>query len=69
MLRVTLKGVRGHLLRFLLTALAITLGVSLVSNLAAGVSPTPLSAEEVLAAGRAALPRLTALLGGVLDRL
>ena len=45
------------------------LGVSLVSNLAAGVSPTPLSAEEVLAAGRAALPRLTALLGGVLDRL
>jgi purine-nucleoside phosphorylase len=45
------------------------LGVSLVSNLAAGVSPTPLSAEEVVAAGRAALPRLTALLGGVLDRL
>jgi len=32
MLRVTLKGVRGHLLRFLLTALAVTLGVSLVSG-------------------------------------
>jgi purine-nucleoside phosphorylase len=45
------------------------LGVSLVSNLAAGVSPTPLSAEEVLDAGRAALPRLTALLNGVLDLL
>ena len=48
---------------------ADVLGVSLVSNLAAGVSPTPLSADEVLAAGRAALPRLTALLAGVLDRL
>jgi len=39
------------------------------ARISAGVSPTPLSAEEVLAAGRAALPRLTALLGGVLDRL
>ena len=40
-----------------------------VPKLAAGVSPTPLSAQEVLAAGRAALPRLTALVGGVLDQL
>ena len=48
---------------------AAVLGVSLVSNLAAGVSPTPLSAEEVLAAGHAALPRLSTLLAGVLDRL
>jgi putative ABC transport system permease protein len=32
MLRVTLKGVRGHLLRFILTALAVTLGVSLVAG-------------------------------------
>jgi purine-nucleoside phosphorylase len=48
---------------------ADVLGISLVSNLAAGVSPTPLSAEEVLDAGRAALPRLTALLSGLLDRL
>lgn len=45
------------------------LGVSLVSNLAAGISPVPLSAEDVLAAGRAALPRLGALLAGLLDRL
>ncbi|HEX5495507.1 MAG TPA: purine-nucleoside phosphorylase [Mycobacteriales bacterium] len=45
------------------------LGVSLVSNLAAGISPVPLSAEDVLAAGRAALPRLGALLAGVVDRL
>lgn len=45
------------------------LGIALVSNLAAGVSPTPLSAQEVMDAGRAALPRLTVLLAGILDRL
>ena len=48
---------------------ADVLGVSLVSNLAAGLSPTPLDAREVLDAGRAALPRLAALLSAVLDRL
>src|SRR3954468_2304202 len=32
MLRVTLKGVRSHRLRFLLTAVAVMLGVSLVSG-------------------------------------
>jgi purine-nucleoside phosphorylase len=48
---------------------AEVLAVSLVSNLAAGVSPTPLSAEEVLTAGRAAVPRLTELLAGLLDRI
>jgi putative ABC transport system permease protein len=32
MIRVTLKGVRGHLLRFVLTAVAVTLGVSLVAG-------------------------------------
>ncbi|HSV64476.1 MAG TPA: purine-nucleoside phosphorylase [Mycobacteriales bacterium] len=45
------------------------LGVSLVSNHAAGVSPHPLSGEEVIAAGRAALPRLGALLAGIVDVL
>jgi purine-nucleoside phosphorylase len=44
------------------------LGISLVSNLAAGVSPHPLSAAEVIEAGRAAQPRLTALLEGILAR-
>lgn len=39
-----------------------TLGISLVTNLAAGVSPTPLSHEEVMAAGAAAAPKLVALL-------
>src|SRR4051794_8867275 len=32
MLRVTLKGVCGHLVRFLLTALAVTLGVAFVAG-------------------------------------
>jgi len=48
---------------------AEVLAVSLVSNHAAGVSPHPLSAQEVLEAGRAAQPRLAALLAGLLDRL
>ena len=48
---------------------ADVLGIALVSNLAAGVSPAPLSAQEVMAAGRAALPRLAALLAGLLDQL
>jgi purine-nucleoside phosphorylase len=48
---------------------AEVLGIGLVSNLAAGVSPTPLSAQEVMDAGRAALPRLATLLTGLLDQL
>lgn len=38
------------------------IGFSLVTNLAAGVSPYPLSHEEVLEAGAAAGPRITELL-------
>lgn len=41
------------------------LGISLVTNLAAGISPTPLDHAEVIAAGRAAEPKLRALLGGL----
>ena len=48
---------------------AEVLGVSLATNLAAGVSPVPLSGDDVIAAGLAAVPRLGALLGGVLDQL
>jgi purine-nucleoside phosphorylase len=48
---------------------ADVLGMSLVTNLAAGVSPTPLDHTEVLAAGAAAAPRLGTLLGGVIERL
>jgi len=40
------------------------LGVSLISNLAAGLSPEPLHHEEVVAAGREARPRFERLLRG-----
>ena len=45
------------------------LGISLVTNLAAGISPEPLDHAEVLAAGRAAGPRISALLADVVRRL
>jgi purine-nucleoside phosphorylase len=48
---------------------ARVLGVSLVTNWAAGVSPVPLEHTAVLAAGIAAAPRMTALLKGVVDGL
>lgn len=48
---------------------AAVLGISLVTNLAAGVSPTPLDHAEVLAAGAAAAPRLAALVGAVVSQL
>jgi purine-nucleoside phosphorylase len=44
---------------------AEVLGISLVTNLAAGISATPLSHEEVLEAGREAAPRLRRLLAGI----
>lgn len=45
------------------------LGMSLVTNAAAGISPTPLSHEEVLEAGRDAAPRLAALLATITRRI
>ena len=45
------------------------LGISLVTNLAAGLSSSPLSHEEVLAAGRAAAQRVGAMLADVVRRL
>ncbi|WP_024802387.1 purine-nucleoside phosphorylase [Nocardia sp. BMG51109] len=45
------------------------LGISLVTNLAAGVTGEHLSHAEVLAEGNAAAPRLGKLLRGVLERL
>ena len=45
------------------------LGISLVTNLGAGISPEPLSHAEVIEAGRAAEPRLRGLLAGLLERL
>ncbi|WP_347348787.1 purine-nucleoside phosphorylase [Nigerium sp.] len=45
------------------------LGISLVTNPAAGLSPEPLDHAEVLEAGQAAVPRLRALLAGLLEVL
>ena len=45
------------------------LGISLVTNAAAGISATPLSHEEVLAAGTAAAPRCGRLLADIVPRL
>jgi purine-nucleoside phosphorylase len=41
------------------------LGISLVTNLAAGISAQPLNHEEVLQAGQEAAPRLRRLLAGI----
>ncbi|WOF24147.1 purine-nucleoside phosphorylase [Microbacterium betulae] len=45
------------------------LGFSLITNLAAGISPDPLSHAEVIEAGRAAEGRISALLAEVVGRL
>lgn len=45
------------------------LGLSLVTNAAAGISPTPLDHAEVIQAGRDAAPRLTRLLTAIIGAL
>ena len=45
------------------------LGISLVTNAAAGMTSEPLTHAEVIAAGRAAQPRLRTLLAGLIERL
>lgn len=45
------------------------LGISCVTNMAAGILPAPLDHAEVIRAGREAGPRFIRLLGGILDRL
>ncbi|WP_456285878.1 purine-nucleoside phosphorylase [Microbacterium sp. JZ70] len=45
------------------------LGFSLITNLAAGISPDPLSHEEVIEAGRMAEGRISALLAEVVGKL
>lgn len=75
---VTMAGILGADLVGMSTALETiaarevgmrVLGISLVTNLAAGVSPEPLDHEDVVAAGAAALPHLSALLESTLERL
>jgi len=45
------------------------LGISLVTNLAAGISPVPLSHAEVIEAGQAAGPRISALLAEIVKKV
>ncbi|GAA4417217.1 purine-nucleoside phosphorylase [Georgenia halophila] len=45
------------------------LGISLVTNPAAGISPVPLSHDEVIAAGAEAGPRISRLLADVVGRI
>ena len=45
------------------------LGLSLMTNLAAGISATPLSHEEVIEAGEAAAPRISALLASIVQKM
>jgi purine-nucleoside phosphorylase len=45
------------------------LGLSLVTNLAAGIQTTPLSHDEVIEAGRTAEPVISALLARIVERL
>lgn len=45
------------------------LGISLVTNPAAGISPTPLDHQEVIEAGRAAAQRCGDLLARIVDRI
>ncbi|EMY32275.1 purine nucleoside phosphorylase [Arthrobacter crystallopoietes BAB-32] len=44
-------------------------GISLVTNLAAGISPVPLSHQEVIEAGQAAGPRISRLLADIIAKL
>jgi purine-nucleoside phosphorylase len=45
------------------------LGISLITNAAAGMTGEPLTHDEVIQAGAAAAPRFVALVSGVLRRL
>ena len=48
---------------------AEVLGISLVTNLAAGITDAPLSHAEVMEAGKAAAPRMAHLIGSFLNAL
>jgi purine-nucleoside phosphorylase len=71
------RAIGGHLVGMSTTLEAIAareagmevLGISLVTNLAAGISGGPLNHEEVLAAGKAAASRMGDLLGQIVPRI
>mgnify|MGYP004515672193 CR=1 FL=1 len=71
------KAIGGHIVGMSTALEAIAarqagmevLGLSLITNLAAGIQKTPLSHEEVIEAGRAAEPMISDLLARVVERL
>lgn len=71
------KAIGAHLVGMSTTLEAIAarqsglevLGLALSTNLAAGISDSPLSHEEVLAAGKEAEPRISALLAQIVAKL
>ena len=71
------RAIGGHLVGMSTTLEAIAareagmevLGISLVTNLAAGISGEPLNHEEVLEAGKAAASRMGDLLGQIVPRI
>jgi purine-nucleoside phosphorylase len=71
------RAIGGHLAGMSTTLEAIAareagmeiLGISLVTNLAAGISGEPLNHEEVLEAGKAAATRMGDLLGKIVPRI
>ncbi|WP_248582946.1 purine-nucleoside phosphorylase [Nocardioides sp. InS609-2] len=71
------RAIGGHLVGMSTTLEAIAareagmevLGISLVTNLAAGISGEPLNHAEVLEAGKAAASRMGELLGSVVPRI
>ncbi len=71
------KTIGGHLVGMSTALEAIAareagmdiLGFSLVTNLAAGISPEPLSHQEVIAAGKQAEPVISAMLAEIVKKL
>ncbi|ANF32849.1 purine-nucleoside phosphorylase [Leifsonia xyli] len=71
------KAIGGHIVGMSTALEAIAarqagmeiLGMSLVTNLAAGIQKTPLSHQEVIEAGRAAEPVISALLAQIVEAL
>lgn len=71
------KAIGGHIVGMSTALEAIAarqagmeiLGLSLITNLAAGIQKTPLSHEEVLEAGREAEPVISALLARIVEQL
>ncbi len=45
------------------------IGISCIANLAAGISPTPLSGEEVIEAGKKAAPKFSKLVSAIISEI